>query len=59
MGENPRLATAKSKNDKNLAGIRSTISGKDVIIYAYTNSQTYNIEQIMNTRFYRCLSDRE
>ena len=49
VGENPRLATAKSKIDKNLAGIMSTISGKDVIIYAYTNSQTYTIGETEHT----------
>ena len=49
VGENPRLAAAKSKNDKNLAGILSTINGKDVIIYAYTNAQTYNIGETEHT----------
>lgn len=38
VGKNPRLANAKSKNDKNIAGLESSISENKLSIYTYVNA---------------------
>ncbi len=38
VGKNPRLSSAKSKNDKNIAGLESSISENKLSIYTYVNA---------------------
>ena len=38
VGKNPRLATAKSKNDKNISGLISSIGETKLSIYTFTNA---------------------
>lgn len=38
VGKNPRLANAKSKNDKNIAGLESSINENKLSIYTYVNA---------------------
>ncbi len=44
VGKNPTLASARSKSDKNLTGLLSTIATKDFVFYAYTNMQDLEAE---------------
>lgn len=37
VGKNPRLASAKSKNDKNIAGLESSMNENKLSIYTYVN----------------------
>lgn len=43
VGKNPRLSSAKSKNDKNIAGLESSISENRLSIYTYVNALKINI----------------
>lgn len=43
VGKNPRLANAKSKNDKNIAGLESSISENKLSIYTYVNALKINL----------------
>lgn len=38
VGKNPRLASAKSKNDKNIAGLESSMNENKLSIYTYVNA---------------------
>ncbi len=38
VGKNPRLSEAKSKTDKNIAGLLSSIDANEISIYSYTNA---------------------
>lgn len=38
VGKNPRLAGAKSKNDKNIAGLQSSMNENKLSIYTYVNA---------------------
>lgn len=38
VGKNPRLSEAKSKNDKNISGLISSINAGKISIYTYTNA---------------------
>ena len=38
VGKNPRLAAAKSKNDKNISGLISSIGETKLSIYTFTNA---------------------
>lgn len=38
VGKNPRLASAKSKNDKNIAGLESSMNENKFSIYTYVNA---------------------
>lgn len=38
VGKNPKLAEAKSKNDKNISGLLSSISGNKLSVYTFTNA---------------------
>lgn len=38
VGKNPRLAGAKSKNDKNIAGLQSSMNENKLSIYTYVNT---------------------
>lgn len=43
VGKNPRLSSAKSKNDKNIVGLESSISENRLSIYTYVNALKINI----------------
>ncbi len=43
VGKNPRLAGAKSKNDKNIAGLENSISENKLSIYSYINALAINL----------------
>lgn len=43
VGKNPKLSSAKSKNDKNIAGLQSTISENRLSIYTYVNALKINV----------------
>ena len=43
VGKNPRLSSAKSKNDKNIAGLLSQIEEGQIGIYTYTNASAFTI----------------
>lgn len=42
VGKNPRLARAKSKNDKNIAGLQSSMNENKLSIYTYVNALKIN-----------------
>lgn len=42
VGKNPRLAGAKSKNDKNIAGLQSSMNENKLSIYTYVNALKIN-----------------
>ena len=43
VGKNPRLAQAKSKNDKNIAGLENSITENKLSIYTYINALAVNV----------------
>ena len=43
VGKNPRLASAKSKNDKNISGLLNEIEDAQMGMYTYTNASSYTI----------------
>ena len=43
VGKNPRLASAKSKNDKNISGLLNEIEDAQMGMYTYTNASAYTI----------------
>ena len=43
VGKNPRLAQAKSKNDKNIAGLLNSVEGSKITVYTYTNSSPFTV----------------
>ena len=43
VGKNPALASAKSKNDKNISGLLNSIEQGRISIYTYTNAEAYNV----------------
>ena len=43
VGKNPRLAQAKSKNDKNISGLLNQIEAGKLGIHTFTNASTYSI----------------
>lgn len=43
VGKNPRLAQAKSKNDKNLSGLMNQIEAGKMGLFTYTNAKGYSI----------------
>lgn len=43
VGKNPKLSSAKSKNDKNIAGLQSSISENRLSIYTYVNALKINV----------------
>lgn len=50
VGKNPKLASARSKVDKNLAGILGQISTKDIIFYNFINAYGYSIGDGQKTK---------
>ena len=43
VGKNPRLAQAKSKNDKNISGLLNQIEAGKIGIHTFTNASTYTV----------------
>ncbi len=44
VGKNPRLAQAKSKNDKNISGLLNQIEAGKIGIHTFTNASAFTIE---------------
>lgn len=55
VGKNPRLAAAKSKNDKNISGLISSIGETKLSVYTYTNALALDVGEeklsIINMEF--------
>lgn len=49
VGKNPRLAQAKSKNDKNISGLLNQIEAGKIGIHTFTNADAFTIADI-NTK---------
>lgn len=49
VGKNPRLAQAKSKNDKNISGLLSQIEAGKIGIHTFTNASAFTVAD-MNTK---------
>lgn len=45
VGKNPRLAQAKSKNDKNLSGLLNQIEAGKIGIHTFTNASAYTVKE--------------
>lgn len=43
VGKNPRLAQAKSKNDKNISGLLNQIEAGKIGIHTFTNASAYSV----------------
>ncbi|MDU3011063.1 MAG: hypothetical protein E7B42_08955, partial [Peptoniphilus harei] len=43
VGKNPYLSRAKSKNDKNIAGLLNQIESEKLVVHAYSNYSAFNI----------------
>ena len=43
VGKNPRLAEAKSKNDKDITGLINSVESTKMATYSYTNAMPYNL----------------
>jgi len=43
VGKNPRLAQAKSKNDKNITGLVNQIEAGKIVVHSYLNASPYTI----------------
>ena len=52
VGKNPRLAKAKSKNDKNISGLINQIEAGKIGIHTFTNASAYTIADV-DTRIIR------
>ena len=44
VGKNPRLAKAKSKNDKNISGLLSQIEAGKIGIHTFTNASAFTVQ---------------
>lgn len=47
VGKNPRLASAKSKNDKNITGLMNSVESGKTIIYNFVNVSPFVIGQLL------------
>lgn len=45
VGKNPRLASAKSKNEKNISGLLNTVESGKTVIYSFVNVSPFSIGQ--------------
>lgn len=45
VGKNPRLARAKSKNDKNISGLLNQIEAGKIGIHTFTNASAYTVAE--------------
>ncbi len=43
VGKNPRLAQAKSKNDKNIAGLINSVEAGKIVVHTFMNASPYSI----------------
>ena len=43
VGKNPRLSQAKSKNDKNIAGLLNSVEAGKVAVHSYMNSSPFTV----------------
>ncbi|MEY8354926.1 hypothetical protein AALB39_16420 [Lachnospiraceae bacterium 54-53] len=46
VGKNPRLAQAKSKNDKNISGLLNQVEAGKIGIHTFTNASAYSISNV-------------
>lgn len=46
VGKNPRLAQAKSKNDKNISGLLNQVDAGKIGIHTFTNASAYTLADI-------------
>lgn len=46
VGKNPRLAQAKSKNDKNISGLLNQIEAGKIGIHTFTNASAYTVAEV-------------
>lgn len=46
VGKNPRLAQAKSKNDKNISGLLNQIEAGKIGIHTFTNASAYSVNSL-------------
>ncbi|GLC79332.1 hypothetical protein [Lacrimispora brassicae] len=46
VGKNPRLAQAKSKNDKNISGLLNQIEAGKIGIHTFTNASAYSVSSM-------------
>ena len=46
VGKNPRLAQAKSKNDKNISGLLNQVDAGKIGIHTFTNASAYSIADV-------------
>jgi len=46
VGKNPRLAQAKSKNDKNISGLLSQIEAGKIGIHTFTNASAFTVQNV-------------
>lgn len=55
VGKNPRLAEAKSKNDKNITGLLNSVEATKMATYTYVNAMPYSLGEenveIVNIEF--------
>lgn len=61
FGSDPALATAKSKTDKNLEGLRSSVSSSDILFFNYENASALQLgdgdsKAIIDIRFTSAVS---
>ena len=47
VGKNPRLAQAKSKNDKNISGLLNQIEAGKIGIHTFTNASAFTVADMM------------
>lgn len=45
VGKNPRMASAKSKNEKNITGLLNSVESGKTIVYNFVNVSPFRIEQ--------------
>lgn len=45
VGKNPRLASSKSKNEKNITGLLNSVESGKTIVYSFVNVSPFGIEQ--------------
>ncbi len=46
VGKNPRLAQAKSKNDKNISGLLNQIEAGKIGIHTFTNASAFTVADV-------------
>ena len=46
VGKNPRLAEAKSKNDKNISGLLNQVEAGKIVVHTFMNASPYTIGSV-------------